>query len=876
MKTTELTPFLRLRTSIAAALLVAATSAARADKSDIKVFSVTDPTPPTPRLGGPTRPPAAASNGAPTTGHVVEIRFENFSGYDPQLVKILPYSTAPADHPTSPGKLYKSAACAPADLLWEDGVPSAGMTSATGPMQAYNGCGHNPTWSGGLCDQLVYCAQTPADCTASPTHLPPYQVPLRSLRLSDLHDNNDNTYSVWTNWFPNGEWYIGLPQQTATSAYTTVPDVPFYVNWPPFTYPHQCNAADPNDYSCTVMCLNGIHFTHAFFNGALHIFTPGRPTPAPSPNPWSVLPLNDCSAGTNSQCPGPGGVDWQQLELTLDANSADQADVTYIDYANVPMRLESYGSQGGTFSRLQATGFPEQASGRVHSNFRTAVTQLKSLYPANLLVSCTTQNPPEISTVLQVSGPSKVDVDCANSPLIAKFYPALDNPQAPYVCSNPLLNGTYNTFRNAFDAMSQRSYTFPNGSSGCGWIRDWIQVATLEGPNRVFDYDFVLNVTKETATSATTYTATLKGKATVRKLEQGPNSPPDNHPDSYRDFDDLTIVLGKDVYYSDNSPPILDLTKAIYLALTPANLPTSINNPSQSCPQSFATPSLMGPGDTSAGDLRLSASWVAAMSYLDSTCTPNPQAFFGPAANKTVISSIGRVMGDAYAGFALGFLTTTDTNPIIPATTTGGSAFQWPTFNTAAPFNQPTTWPNSPNFQCVDCVYDSTNGMPFWKTSSGSWWGGGSFKTNGGGTQYWSNNCWNTQKIFSKHYLAGLGQQSGYGGLLYPLLDAGYVHPFDDRMQNYDAAIQCYEYGSVDVTQLRVKFWAGISYTSLNLSRYDIGGDGWVDGDDLSHLLSEWGSCTQVPGGCRSDFDGNGVVDAEDLAKLLASWSPVP
>ncbi|MSQ90535.1 MAG: hypothetical protein EXS01_03960 [Phycisphaerales bacterium] len=46
----------------------------------------------------------------------------------------------------------------------------------------------------------------------------------------------------------------------------------------------------------------------------------------------------------------------------------------------------------------------------------------------------------------------------------------------------------------------------------------------------------------------------------------------------------------------------------------------------------------------------------------------------------------------------------------------------------------------------------------------------------------------------------------------------------------------------------------------------DINGDGFVDGLDLTTLLSGWGSSGDA------DIDGNGVVDGADLATLLSNW----
>lgn len=47
----------------------------------------------------------------------------------------------------------------------------------------------------------------------------------------------------------------------------------------------------------------------------------------------------------------------------------------------------------------------------------------------------------------------------------------------------------------------------------------------------------------------------------------------------------------------------------------------------------------------------------------------------------------------------------------------------------------------------------------------------------------------------------------------------------------------------------------------------DLNGDGQVDADDLSILLSQWGEAGSA------DISGNGLVGAEDLAFLLGGWS---
>ncbi|MCH2145582.1 MAG: hypothetical protein MK082_10640 [Phycisphaerales bacterium] len=49
----------------------------------------------------------------------------------------------------------------------------------------------------------------------------------------------------------------------------------------------------------------------------------------------------------------------------------------------------------------------------------------------------------------------------------------------------------------------------------------------------------------------------------------------------------------------------------------------------------------------------------------------------------------------------------------------------------------------------------------------------------------------------------------------------------------------------------------------------DIDMDGTVDGEDLTILLGDWGSC-DIP--CPGDVDGDGMVDGSDLTILLGQW----
>jgi hypothetical protein len=55
-------------------------------------------------------------------------------------------------------------------------------------------------------------------------------------------------------------------------------------------------------------------------------------------------------------------------------------------------------------------------------------------------------------------------------------------------------------------------------------------------------------------------------------------------------------------------------------------------------------------------------------------------------------------------------------------------------------------------------------------------------------------------------------------------------------------------------------------------ARGDFNLDGFIDGVDLSALLTSWGATDPVFG----DIVPDGVVDGKDLASLLAMWGPLP
>jgi len=59
----------------------------------------------------------------------------------------------------------------------------------------------------------------------------------------------------------------------------------------------------------------------------------------------------------------------------------------------------------------------------------------------------------------------------------------------------------------------------------------------------------------------------------------------------------------------------------------------------------------------------------------------------------------------------------------------------------------------------------------------------------------------------------------------------------------------------------------------------DLNADGSVDGNDLSILLGNWGTQTEVGHGCdglqpcTGDINGDQMIDGQDLAVLLGQWT---
>jgi len=822
-----------------------------------------------PCVCGTTDPITPGFSGVPLT----EIRFRNLSSCPDTMVKILPYACSSSflsSTANNPGVLYANNVATPNSPAWRDGLYSAmGWNNAN--VNFASGC------SG------LSVPSNPPTCWSGRT----YTGPRRSINLTELTRSGDGTYySLWTNHFPKAVWYIGLPQYDAsTGQYLEVPDVPFYLSTP----------VDFGQSGDTLQ-VDGVDYKYQATVGSNSFWVPGAPAPGLGTGSWPIASNAFCTSGTPACSPLPApvtGVDYQQFEITLDGVAADISDVTYIDFANVPLNLRSF-HHNDTVTPLAECGFTFQTTKGTHVDFGDLVDDMKTSFPGNLYwapppVDCTSPS----GQATQAVGPNKTISPCGNSPYSFQNYP----------CAISMPN--YRDLFTKLAAHQSAGYQFFDGQPvtyACGWIYDWVGEPNSD-PARAFEYNFLLQLVIEPVYNpvipnqepiGTSYTLLLKGSVNTYFPTSDGTQVPVN-PSA-----DLTIQLGTDIYYNGNLyPPVLDLTRAIDMALTPGNLPPTLGSDAPNYRQCtgnpspgvltvnlpFATVSLCGQGEsTSASNIsRVSDNWYNFMNqYFGAQTTED--AWFGPGATQDVTALIGRVMGDAYAGLALGFLASEAANPIIPQL--GLAPAPWPKGSSAGPHNY------YPYAHATTCQYPLGSNNAYWQTPSGSWWGGNLFKsapfvtsTNPG---TWSTNCTtpgSSDLIFEKHY-GSLFQApptqnlfSPWGKILYLRTDSTYAIPYEDRLQNYNSGIKAYavpnphQTGSFNhVDLLELTFWDGISKTSAPLQG-DFDADGDVDGTDLNKILSEWGNCGQRPGGCQSDLNQDGMVDSYDLAVLLANWS---
>lgn len=450
------------------------------------------------------------------------------------------------------------------------------------------------------------------------------------------------------------------------------------------------------------------------------------------------------------------------------------------------------------------------------------------------------------------------------------------------------------------------------GANAAGWIRDSIGFSTASG---FLDYSFALRIHNSGTTSTPIYTAYLEGYAAITGstgqsvIGDGRTAP--------TGLNKLYITLGIDDYQANK----LDLSRAIYFAPTLGNFPLNsadqcgLPNPGPPAltseliglgTLSLMSPSIIGPVDTSqqlkngtdgnycTNETRLSENWYALYNNASSPTfdfadIEYAYAWFGKSANKIVNDSIGRVIGDAYAGFALGYLSSIDANPII-LNENGPPSGVWPTWPSKY---IPTSSSPSP------CELQNNQGyraQQYWQTPSSSWWGGNLFPVGQPPNyNYPVIDCLDTLNVFGNAY-SDLGQPTAtppdgtfysdwgnvfHGGPRSPTGQkvAAYAHPFQDRLSNPNA-----QPGLIvgTATKIEIEFWHGLSSSSYRAQhqsetcRADISSDefskGVVDAHDLLQMLATWQEGQTCTGNCSADLNADGRIDSHDLHLLLAAF----
>jgi len=463
------------------------------------------------------------------------------------------------------------------------------------------------------------------------------------------------------------------------------------------------------------------------------------------------------------------------------------------------------------------------------------------------------------------------------------------------------------------------------GANAAGWIRDSIGFSTADG--YFLDYSFALRIHNSGTTSAPIYTAYLEGYAAITGsrtpsvIGDGRTAP--------AGLTKLYLTLGTDDYSAHH--PKLDLSRAIYCAPTLANFPLRNDHVVNQCglpipdapahstdlcglgTLSLVGPSVAGIHDSVYADLkdgnghpcpnekRLSQAWF---NLHNAFFGPNgtvpafvtdgfAYGWFGPSANKVVTDGVSRIIGDAYAGFALGYLSSIDANPIIlnesgPPPMQGQLAGVWP------------TWPNKyiPTSSPSPCELQNNQGyiaQQYWETPSSSWWGGNLFPVGPDPNYYYPVPCLDHVNVFGNAY-SDLGQPivpssdgtfySDWGNVFHggPHAPTGkkvaaYAHPFQDRLKNPNAN-PAIIVGTAQ--RMDIEFWHGLSSSSYwaqqqsETCRADISSDGVsngvVDAHDLLQMLATWQEDQTCTGNCSADLNADGRIDSHDLHLLLAAF----
>lgn len=421
------------------------------------------------------------------------------------------------------------------------------------------------------------------------------------------------------------------------------------------------------------------------------------------------------------------GVQWSPFELTLDGNTADLADITTINSFSIPMVMRSRTNNGiGTNNSAyyQQTGWTNFNS----NTFSTIVQNLTNDFP----------NAIQFTTNL-----------ATNIPVM------IVGPNAAPIGSLIAIAGgqsnSYPLFTDYFNTIKTNTNNFPHTK-----IKDNIAVVGTNGTNYFFWYDFDFNVT---ASNTLKFVGFIN--VTTNEVEVSNSNPAAFYATN------LTIEVSADSGTNSNNWA----SSFVYLAPTPANYTTYDGATTNYITYSNA----FVLSDTTNGG---NTNWIA---LATNTATFSGWGVPGPTNPPEVwelynsdfgMKVVGRIMGDAAAGMAFGFVNSGVPNP----------------------------------------YYGNTN---FGNSPSGSWWGG---------NQYPSSD--NQSKMFyeaqTNVYTSPITPYSLYAADIWAGTTLTYTHPIYDRMQYYKLVQIACDTNTVapgdGIKVMEIEFYNGISSVSASPS----------------------------------------------------------
>ncbi len=397
------------------------------------------------------------------------------------------------------------------------------------------------------------------------------------------------------------------------------------------------------------------------------------------------------------------GSEWAPFEVTLDGNPADKCDMTYINQFAIPMTVRALtndyiSSAAGIYptnslAYYQICGFTNWTSpATVAVILSNLSTQLSVNFPAAAITNSG-------GKTVMYAGPSAAGMGSLIAPAIP-----------PYTNGQP---NSFATFQTYFDAVRANTARTNKIKDSIG-----LSAATNAGlgnnPVFMFAYDFDLVVTTNNSLLLTNGTITVSNQ---------PGSTGTNL--SKTNYTGLWMQIGGDAGTTDNWA-----SSAVYLAPTPANYIT--NSGSNAAVQLYSD----NASNSLAGTPVFSCStneWLELATNTGSVCGTNRTVITDPTTIQLFQSQfgtavMGRITGDLAAGFALGFINSTNINP---------------------------------NY--------GTN-VAFGDSPSGSWWGGNEYPAG-------NNNPYSYSDVNTNY--------SVWGNTIHTATRVTYGHPIYDRMQYY-------------------------------------------------------------------------------------------